>query len=199
MNILTDRLPETVEIGGAAFEINTDFRAGIAFELMVEKGEEQIGKLLAPFFPDGFPSEIVTEDFVRDALDKTLVFYRMGDDTEQKESKPGKQAYSFEVDAETIFADFWRYYGLDLSSSYLHWWSFRALLMGLPDDSGLKQRVYYRTCDLAGLPKKERERINKIRNLIAINTGGKKKLTLEERNAQMMEYVARRSKEVNGG
>lgn len=199
MNILTDRLPDTVEICGSVFEINTDFRAGISFELMVEKGEQHIGKLLSPFFPDGFPREIVTGSFVEDALEKTLAFYRMGDDTEQKESKPGKQSYSFEVDGETIYSDFWRYYGVDLSTSYLHWWAFRALLMGLPDDSGFKQRVYYRTCDLSGLPKKERERINKIRNLIAIHPDGKKKLTLEERNAQMMEYAAQRSKEASKG
>lgn len=199
MNILTDRLPDTVEIGGAEFEINTDFRAGIAFELMVEKGEQRIGRLLSPFFPDGFPCEVITEAFVEDALEKALVFYRLGDDTEQKQEKTGKQSYSFDVDGETIYADFWRYYGLDLSTSYLHWWSFRALLTGLPDDSGFKQRVYYRTCELSGLPKKERERINKIRNLIAIHPEGKRKLTLEERNAQMKNYVAQRSKEANKG
>ena len=112
MNILTDRLPDTVEICGSVFEINTDFRAGISFELMVEKGEQHIGKLLAPFFPDGFPREIVTGSFVEDAIEKTLAFYRMGADTEQKESKPGKQSYSFEVDGETIYSDFWRYYGV---------------------------------------------------------------------------------------
>lgn len=195
MNILTDRLPDAVEIGGAAFEINTDFRAGIAFELMVEKGEQRIGNLLFPFFPDGFPDNLDVEA----ALETVLWFYRCGDKSEPKKTAPtnNKQAYSFGVDGSTIYADFWRFYGVDLSRVYLHWWAFRALLTGLPDDSGYKQRVYYRTCDLKGLPKKEQARINEIRKLIAINPDQRNKMTLEERNAQMMAYASKRSKEAS--
>lgn len=194
MNILTDRLPEAVTVGASQFDINTDFRAGIAFELLVEKGETNVYKLLQPFFPDGFPRDVYG------ALEAVLCFYRCGDSSEIKEqSKPtkAKQAYSFKVDGETIYADFWRFYGLDLASIYLHWWAFRALLSGLPDDSGYKQRVYYRTCDLTGLPKKERERINNIRKLIEIAPEGKGKMTLEERNAQMLAYASRRSREAS--
>jgi hypothetical protein len=67
-------------------------------------------------------------------------------------------------------------------------------MFGLPDECEFSKRIYYRTCDLKGLSKKERERIVKIRKQIAIeNTGGK--MTLEERNAQMREYVKRRYKE----
>lgn len=197
MNILTDRLPDTVEVGGYEIAINTDFRAGIKFELLVEKGESNVYSLLRLYYPAGYP-----KNDLRGALEAALMFYRCGDNTEPKQGgsdKPTskKQAYSFSVDSETIFADFLRYYGLDLSSINLHWWAFRALLLGLPDDSGYKQRIYYRTCDLAGLPKKERERINKIRKLIEINPEGRGKLTLEERNAQMLAYATRRSKEAN--
>lgn len=103
------------------------------------------------------------------------------------------------MDAETIFADFWRYYNIDLSSEALHWWVFRALLAELPQDSGFKERVYYRTCDLKGLPPAEQKRIKKIREYIAIKKENKGKLTLEERNALMLEYVAKRSEEAKGG
>lgn len=193
MNILTDRLPETVTVGGHEYEINTDFRAGIAFELMVEKGEENIYNLLRPFFPKRRPIDI------REALEAVLFFYRCGAEAEPKQDKPtkSKQAYSFSVDGETIFSDFWRFYGLDLSVVTLHWWAFRALLSGLPDDSGYKQRVYYRTCDLGGLPKKERERINNIRKHIEITSEGRGKMTLAERNAQMLAYATKRSREAN--
>lgn len=193
MNILTDRLPVTVTVGASQLEINTDFRAGVAFELMVEKGETSVSRLLYPFFPDGFPDDL---DFEA-VLEPILWFYRCGDKSEQKETGPtnNKQAYSFGVDGATIYADFWRFYGLDLSGIYLHWWAFRALLTGLPDDSGYKQRVYYRTCDLKGLPKKEQARINEIRKLIAINPNQRGKVTLEERNAKMLAYASKRSKE----
>ena len=193
MNILIDRLPETVTVGASEFSINTDFRAGVAFETLVECGETNIYALLAPFFPDGIPKDVAS------AFEAVLLFYRCGDNTEIKQGGPSsnKQAYSFTVDSETIYADFRHYYSLDLSSIYLHWWAFRALLIGLPDDSGYKQRVYYRTCELTGLPKKERERINKIRNRIAINPEGRGKATLEERNAKMLAYASRRSKEAS--
>lgn len=195
MNILTDALPDRVEIEGRPFIIETDFRAGIAFEIMVEKGELRIGELLSPFFPQGLPD--VTD--VSGAVDAVLMFYRCGETPQEAQggATKSKQAYSFAVDASTVYADFWRYYGIDLSGASLHWWAFRALLLGLPDDSGYKQRVYYRTCDLAGLPKKERERINKIRKLIEIKPEGREKMTLAERNAQMLEYAARRSRQAN--
>lgn len=192
MNILTDRLPEHVEIEGRYYPINTDFRAGVEFELLVEKGEENVFKLLAPFFSEGLPDCDLAEVFKA-----AFSFYLCGAKIPEKKEgqKKEKQAYSFEVDSQTIFADFWRFYGIDLSVEGLHWWAFRALLMGLPDDSGYKQRVYYRTCDLSGLPKKEQARINRIRNLIAIEQEGRRKMTLEERNAQMLEYAAKRSRE----
>lgn len=190
MSILTNRLPEYVEIEGRCYPINTDFRAGIAFELFVEKGEENLFRILAPFFPDGLP-----DCDPANILQAILSFYMCGAKPPEKEErrKKEKQAYSFDVDASTIFADFWRFYGIDLSVEGLHWWAFRALLMGLPDDSGYKQRVYYRTCDLSGLPKKEQARINRMRKLIAIEQEGRQKMTLEERNAQMLAYAEQRT------
>ena len=38
MNILTDKLPEGVKVNGTFFYLNTDFRAGVEFEEMLEKG-----------------------------------------------------------------------------------------------------------------------------------------------------------------
>ena len=35
MNILIDELPESVEIEGVEYEINTDFRISILFELLM--------------------------------------------------------------------------------------------------------------------------------------------------------------------
>lgn len=193
MNILTDALPTTVRIAGREYEINSDFRAGIEFEMMIEQGENDVYRLLAPFF-SSIPRDLAG------ALREAELFFCCGKLPEKSE-KPtkSKQAYSFLVDSEAVFADFWRYYNIDLSREYLHWWVFRALLMGLPEKSEFKQRIYYRTCDLKGLPKKERERIMSIRSRIEIKakTGGKQ--TLEERNAAMLAYVAKRAAEIAGG
>lgn len=191
MNILTDYLPSSVKVGEKTFKLDTDFRVGIKFSLMIEAGEENVYKLCSPFFPGGIPTDI------RGAVDAVLYFFRGGEVTENNTpAKKEKPAYSFNVDSEAIYADFWRFYNIDLSQERLHWWSFRSLLMGLPEDSNFKNRIYYRTCNLRDLPKKEQKRIATIRKQIEIKTeekGGK--ITLEERNKQMLDYVSKRSKE----
>ena len=198
MNIILDRLPEAVRMGGSVYPLETDYRAAVAFELLVDKGEENLSRLMASFYPGGIPGN------PEEAVEAALWFYRCGEDlptdADKQKDKPRKpQSYSFETDAEAIYADFWRFYNVDLAAEALHWWTFRALLAGLPDDSGYKQRIYYRTCDLKGLPKAEQARIRKIRNLIAIGKKNTAKMTLEERNALMLEYVAKRSEEAKGG
>ena len=194
MNILTDYLPSSVNIGETSFDIVTDFRAGVSFFLMIETGEDNIYKLCKPFFPNGIPLDI------GGAVEAVLFFLRGGEITEDNTPKQSnKPSYSYSIDSEAIYADFWRYYNIDLSQDELHWWTFRSLLMGLPEDSNFKMRIYYRTCTLRDLPKKEQKRIAKIRKEIEIKTVEKGvKLTLEQRNKQMIDYVSRRSKELRG-
>lgn len=191
MNILTDYLPSSVKVGDTAYKLETDFRAGVSFSLLIEAGEENAYKLCAPFFPDGLPFNI------GEAVEAVLYFFRGGEVTEvNTPAKKEKPAYSFNVDSEAIYADFWRFYNIDLSQESLHWWAFRSLLMGLPEDSNFKNRIYYRTCNLRDLPKKEQKRIETIRKQIEIKTAEKDgKITLEERNKKMLDYVNKRSKE----
>ena len=194
MNILLDKLPQSVEVDGSVFDLVTDYRAAVKFSLMIEKGEGDIFKLCEPFFPHGLPMDKRELERMTEAV---LYFYRAGE--EEKETvevigRSSEPAYSFDVDKDAIYADFWRYYSIDLSSEPLHWWMFKSLLMGLPEDSNFKQRIYYRKCNLKDLPKKERQRISKIRNEIKIKTVEKiGKITLEQRNNSMLEYVKKRS------
>lgn len=194
MNILTDLLPSSVKVGASTFEIETDYRAAVSFALMVEAGENNVYTLCKPFFPKGIPFD------VSGAIEAVLYFFRGGEQKEDSNTKqPSKPSYSFDVDSEAIYADFWRYYNIDLSQDNLHWWTFRSLLMGLPEDSNFKMRIYYRTCKLSDLPKKEQKRIGNIRKQIEIKqveTGGK--MTLEQRNNSMLDYVTKRSKEMRG-
>ena len=194
MNILTDKLPEKVRVGDDVFELNTDYRAGIEFEIMVEKGEDNNKALLKPFFYGKVPDDLAK------AATAALWFYSCGAVPKgDNVGKNNKQTYSFDTDAQTICADFRRFYGIDLSGgNYLHWWTFRALLFGLPEDSGFKTRIYYRTCKLSDLPKKERARIASISKSIEIKSDTSGKMTLVERNEKMRAYVLKRNKETEG-
>ena len=193
MNVLIDRLPNAIAIDGIRYQPETDYRAAVAFELLVDNGVEELAELMRPFYPHGIPGNPEA------AIEAALWFYRCGEELPEEKPKKKPRSYSFEMDADTIFADFWRYYNIDLSNEALHWWVFRALLAELPQESGFKERVYYRTCDLKGLPPAEQKRIKKIREYIAIKKENRGKMTLEERNALMLEYVAKRSEETKGG
>lgn len=195
-NLLIKTLPTKIQTKNNVFELVTDFRAGIEFEIMVENGEQDIYKLLRPYFPNGLPEQI------EEAADAALWFYSCGDEIKSDEHKPAKKnkrVYSFAKDAEAIYSDFSRFYNIDLTDAKLHWWKFKALLAGLPTDSSFKERIYYRTCELKGLPKKEQKRISDIRKEIEIKTTEKDgKITLEQRNKQMLDYVSKRNKDIRG-
>lgn len=196
MNILTDTLPNTIVIDGVKYKINTDFRAGVVFESMLMSGEWDFEKVAKMFFQDKIPGDL------KSAFKSIELFYCCGKLPEKTAKnaakKEMKQAYSFDMDAEVIVADFWHYYNIDLTQEGLHWWVFRALLDGLPNDSNFKERAYYRTCDLKNLSKNERKRVVEIRKLIEIKPRGEKK-TLEARNNGWKDYIARRMAECSGG
>ena len=73
------------------------------------------------------------------------------------------------------------------------------MLDGLPAKSEFRQRIYYRTCDLKGLPKGEQKRIRAIRADIEIKAKAETKLSLAQRNDAMKAYIARRTRETAGG
>lgn len=196
MNVLLDRLPETVNIGGREYPIDTDFRAGIEFELAVQNGKAQLVDLLRPWYGAvGYPQDIVG------AVEAAIWFYRCGasEDKPKEESgtqaKMSRQGYCFDMDADAILSSFWQAYRIDLTTESLHWWVFRALLSGLPEESEFKKRVYIRTCDTKGMSKKQKEQIMKQRKALEIKKHGEKE-SLADRDRKMKEYVARR---MNGG
>ena len=99
MNILIDRLPETVD----GLRVNTDYRYMVLFELMNQDPQiaqwEAIDRALALFYIDQ-PTDL------DQAVEGMLWFYRCGQDppkqTEHIGGSRGAQAYSFEQDAAYI-------------------------------------------------------------------------------------------------
>ena len=155
MNILVDPLPTTVKIGGQDWPINTAFYVWVLFEITMQDptltDAEKIEQALSLCFPTIPPD-------LNGALDAMLRFYRCGADapTPGKGSGGGshKKAYCFEQDADLIFASFMACYGIDLAEAdSLHWWKFRALFRGLPQECEMVKVMGYRTADLNGMGK----------------------------------------------
>ena len=191
-----DLPPTSVEIDGEIYPINTDFRVGVTFELALLNGDTDVLQLLQIWYPH-IPHN------VNAAVDASLQFYRLGRPALTEESghdpiiRRQERAYDFDKDADILLSSFWQAYGIDLTSIYLHWWTFRRLMFGLPEDSGFMRRVHYRTADLKGLPKNQKKYYERMRKLYALKRGSAEdRISLEERNRRMRSYVSRRFEEV---
>ena len=74
MNVLTDRLPKTVEVDGKTYEINSNFRTGIKFEIMIDEkksGSDIVKEALKLFYP------VIPQD-IEEAVQKIVWFYCCG-------------------------------------------------------------------------------------------------------------------------
>jgi len=198
MSLLTKRPPETVSIGGQVWPIETAFYIWVEFELIMQDPDltdaEKIAAVLSLCF-DTVPADI------NGALEGLLWFYRCGKEPESSKVEGGgsapKKAYCFEQDAELIYASFMAAYGIDLNESDMHWWKFRALFRGLPQESEIMKVMGYRTADLKGLSKAQKKVYEKLRKIYALKNkrSVESVMSLRERDQRMKDYVARRFEE----
>lgn len=179
--------PESVTVGGIEYPINSDFRVGIAIETEVLSGEKpDVPGLLSLFYCGLIPENL------DEAVDRMAEFYACDSSNAQKNgnTKGGRQ-YDFDMDADVLLASFLSAYGVDLTTEKMHWWTFRRLMLNLPADSPFMERVRYRVADTKKMTGEERKHYKKMQRLYAIKknkTGG---MTVEERDAALLEKVRR--------
>ena len=183
MNILVDLLPIAVEIDNKNYEINSDFRTSILFELLMQDksiGEEdKIFMALQLYYP-------VIPENINEAIEQMLWFYRCGKDiTKSKGNGKGKsvtQIYSFEYDDDYIYAAFIDQYNLDLQDiEYLHWWKFKAMFKALKEDNEIVKIMGYRSMDISKIKDKEQKAYyNKMRKLYEIPISKDEREKLDE-------------------
>lgn len=91
---------------------------------------------------------------------------------EDGELKDSSAHFDLEQDAEYIFSSFFQAYKIDLHDyrGVMHWYKFKALLSGLPDDSKLKQIISIRRDPLPSGKgtAKEREHMKKLKKEYAL-------------------------------
>lgn len=181
INVFYESLPEALEINGREYLIITDFREWLRFSDMLKSDIPENYKLefLEDMFLEEMPSMYSPEDIelvmnaITDFLSLAELEFPM---LRQEEEEPGnvfeegvKKAIYYEQDAPYIISAFQREYQIDLLSvEYLHWWKFRMLLDGLSEESQIKKRIYWRTCDVSKMDQKERMKILSIRRRITI-------------------------------
>nr|DAZ49639.1 MAG TPA: hypothetical protein [Caudoviricetes sp.] len=175
MNILFEEFPDSVCVNEENYPIETDFREWIRFIQLVEDDEVpwQIKcQLMMQWYTDGMPDDL--EGAVQ-ALGDFLAMKPENAEEEEVSGSASKQLYSFEQDAECIYSAFREVYGINLQTiSYMHWWEFQTLFIGLPEKTEIKQRIMYRNTDLRDIKDKdERKRIQKIQRAISLKKNRK--------------------------
>ena len=125
-NIILDVLPETVEIDGAEYRINSDFRISILFELLMQ--DDEVGKRqkliqgLKLYYPE-IPQNMT------EAVEKMIWFYRCGRETESDRSGSGGSGSKRLSWSNTVLIyKMWKIFTGGSSGLYLrHWERTRSL------------------------------------------------------------------------
>lgn len=172
-NLLIDPLPHHVEIGGAQYPINYDFRTSVRFELLMQEGTEgdteKLVKALKLYYGENVPKDVDT------AVERLVWFYSCGsvkassNGEKSTENHALTRAYSFKHDAEYVYSAFYQQYGIDLSMSKMHWWQFKALFNSLTEDCIFTKIMHYRTVKITSkMPKSEQERLRQLKRIYAL-------------------------------
>lgn len=174
MNLILDGLPEEVEIAGTAVKIETSFRTGIIFEEMLSDPELSDEDKLLTMLELYYPGVVFDETTIREAIEKIFWFYRCGSEPRENktggdEGGDGKQVFSYEYDADYIYAGFMSAYRIDLARDTLHWWQFRALFRSLPEDTQIMKIIGYRSMKIPSkLSKEQKDHYKRMKRIYAL-------------------------------
>lgn len=169
-NLLINKLPQNIEIGGFEVKINSDFRTSVQFEGLLKDNKLSNKEIWLKAF-DLYLGFIPKQEFVEEAISKMMWFYRCGKEIEEDRDpiKRVEEILSYEHDADKIFGAFLDQYGIDLQEvEYLHWWKFKALFGALKEDNEISKIMSYRAMDINSIPKEQREHYKKIKKIYAI-------------------------------
>lgn len=175
MNLLTDKLPSAVLVGGKNYTVITGFQSWIRFfDIMDNRDISEDLKMntAMKLFKDEMPTDKAAAlcalyDF---AACRDIPRAGKKNSETQEENGTKKPCLSWLYDAPFVIGAFKNVYGIDLiESTDLHWYKFFALFMALPDDTPIKQRMSLRQMRTGEIKDKERRKqIRTAQRAIAI-------------------------------
>lgn len=169
MNLLTDPLPDSVEIRGKRYPVRADFRTGIRLEQLLldpdRPDRERILLGLGLCYGERLPP------LEEGALAMRDFYFHSRDRPGQKEGGAASKGeiYDFTLDSEYIYAGFRSAYGIDLCRAELHWYEFLALFRSLPEDCLFSKIIQYRSMEIpSSLPKEQKEFYRRMKRIYAL-------------------------------
>ena len=134
MNILTDKLPESVDLFGSPVPVRADHRSCIrAIVALLDDDTLDNDEAVCVAFRAFYVRDEFWMRFPEEALAAETEFLRGAPVPALPGQKAGRgitseRAYSFLYDQAAMYAAFWQQYRIDLTRDTLHWWQFKALL-----------------------------------------------------------------------
>ena len=175
MNLFYEDYPESIMADGQKIRIRTDFREYIRLIDLLKTDklrDYEKWQFIIQYFhdrPDNMASALDgLVDFVN--LEQMREKISESDEDNQEETVDNRPLFSFQYDYPYIRSGFLSSYGINLRTiEYMHWWEFRLLFDGLPEDTEIKKRIMYRSINPAEIKdNEERKRIIKIQNAIRL-------------------------------
>lgn len=168
MNLLINKLPNKYK----NIKLKTDFRAWIKFELILQDrdltDEDKFFKIIETVVKDFKDIEkiILNEKEIQEFFNYIMWFYspdfkknkRQEEIKEENKDNKKTMIYSFEYDADYIYSSFFECYKIDLTTVKMHWWKFKALLIGLSEDCIFSKILGYRSMKIDSKMSKEEKK-----------------------------------------
>lgn len=128
-------LPNTITVGGREFLVKTDFRYWLLFYELIKQDDVKLNDL---YFL--FENDIPNEDFSKELVE----FFTNPNSTPKDNGGSGENVIDYIEDGEYIYSSFKYAYGIDLLTDNLHWHQFKALVIGLPNNTIMGQIMGFR-------------------------------------------------------
>jgi len=128
---------------------------------------------------------------VEQAIEKASLFLN-GGRANSEEDDDGLRLYSFEKDADLIFAAFRQTHGIDLQKEKMHWWQFLALFMDLGQDTTFCQLIGLRKRVKTGkASKEEKETAQQMGSMFEIEDLDTRTIEEREKEAEFFRLIKR--------
>lgn len=196
MNVLIEGLPKTVTVNGSPFSLKTNFYIGIIFtELMTDSKitpYEKVIRAIDLWYQEK-PPIMESYDQIKEAFDKIMWFYTMGENEEESTSNSRVRVRNrptrildYEADQAYIVSAFQQQYGIDLTVENIHWWRFKMLFNGLTEKTKMVKIMQYRAMEIdPKMPEKQRKFYQEMKILYALPD----KRTEEEKERDFQEQL----------
>lgn len=163
-NVVLDPLPSGLKSGGRFYPAHTDFRRVLSYLRIIENEEDEDRGWLsvACFFDD-----ITGVDM--DDLQAWLESFLLCGEERQEDGVKQQKVFDILKDFNFIYAGFMQAYGINLREVTMHWFTFMALLDGLPSGTKLSDVMSIRSKKIENWMKPEDVReISRMKQLYSL-------------------------------